>query len=54
VNVAARSVRQARPNGIVVTQPIFDALPADSGFESVGVRELAGIRESQQLYRLQL
>jgi len=54
VNTAARSVRQAQPNGIVVTQPIFAALPADSGFESVGVRELAGIREPQELYRLQL
>lgn len=54
VNIAARSVRQARPNGIVVTERVFGALADASGFELVGVRELAGISEPQQLYRLQL
>jgi len=54
VNIAARSVRQARPNGIVVTQEVFAALPADSGFESVGTRDLVGISEPQELFRLQL
>lgn len=52
VNVAARAVQQAEPDTIVVTAAVANGAHASTRFEALGPRELRGISEPVELYRL--
>lgn len=49
VNVAARVAAEARPNEILVTEPVADHVGASLDFEDRGVRELRGVSQKRHL-----
>lgn len=49
VNVAARVAAEARPNEILVTEPVADHVGASLDFEDRGVRELRGVSQGRHL-----
>lgn len=52
VNIAARAVRHADPNTIVATAAVASGAHAAMRFESIGPRELRGIADPVELFRL--
>jgi len=52
VNIASRAVQQAEPDTIVVTEAVTAGAHASTRFESVGFRELRGISEPVELFKL--
>lgn len=54
VNVASRIEALAEPGGIVVSEPVYDAVRNKSGIQAdrLGVRELAGLDHPLQIYAL--
>lgn len=52
VNIAARAVQQADPDTILVTAAVANGAHASARFEATGPRELRGISEPVELFRL--
>ena len=52
VNIAARAVQEAEPDTIVVTAQVANGAHASSQFEPLGPRNLRGISEPIELFRL--
>jgi class 3 adenylate cyclase len=56
VNIAARLLGEAEPDGICISQAVYDVVKHRQGVKAVciGARELKNIRESMPVYRLLL
>jgi len=52
VNIASRAVQEADPDTIVVTAEVANGAHASTRFESIGTRQLRGISEPIELYKL--